>query len=86
MYTLKLHNIKCQGCAGTIKRKLESISGLTNPSVQVEEDTISFDLENETSLAIVKEVMAKAGYPQEDPTLGQTAKSYVSCMIGKLTS
>lgn len=85
MNTIYLHNIKCHGCARSITDKLNAIDGVSQASVSVEEGSISFE-SDEQVLAHVKEVMSKAGYPESDPTLMQTAKSYVSCMAGRLKS
>lgn len=86
MTTLHLHNIKCHGCANTILSKLKSIEGVSAPEVSVEDGTISFDTADLSLVETVKNIMAKAGYPESDPTLAQTAKSFVSCMVGRVKS
>lgn len=75
-------NIKCHGCAKSITTKLQSIT--EEVSVNVEEGTVTLGSEDKGTIAKVKDTLSKMGYPEQDPTLVQTAKSYVSCAIGRM--
>ena len=86
-YTITVQNLKCGGCANTITTKLSELEEVTNVKVEVETSEITFDaLDND--LEKVKSKLAKMGYPAEDESnsLTQKAKSYVSCMVGKVNS
>jgi len=84
-HTIIVQNLKCGGCANTITTKLSELKEVTNVKVNVEESEITFDA-LDTDLEIVKTKLAKMGYPAEDENNStmQKAKSYVSCMVGKV--
>jgi len=80
---LKVHNIKCHGCEASITDKLQKELGLQKVEVDNVTGEVRFDAEDEAKVEAVKLALSKMGYPEEDPTLVQTAKSYVNCMIGR---
>lgn len=80
---LKVHNIKCHGCEASIKDKLEKLVGIDQVSVDNTTGEVRIESTDDSSIAEVKATLSKMGYPEEDPTLVQTAKSYVNCMIGR---
>lgn len=82
--SIKVQNIKCGGCANSIQKKLSAIEGVSDVKIDVEDGMIFWtDIENDQSV-LIKETLAKMGYPEGNSTLIQTAKSYVSCAIGRL--
>ncbi|MBP9793588.1 MAG: heavy-metal-associated domain-containing protein [Flavobacterium sp.] len=85
--TIKIQNLKCGGCANTITSKLKQIETVSNISVDVDNSAVTFEYDSEEVLLRAKEVLHKAGYPEEGTTntIGSQAKSYVSCAIGKLS-
>jgi copper chaperone CopZ len=85
--TLYIQNLKCGGCANTITKNVSSIDAVTEVSVTVEENSVSFDYPTEEKLIEVKEKLKVLGYPEdgEANSLGSKAKSYVSCAIGKMS-
>ncbi|WP_291135139.1 heavy-metal-associated domain-containing protein [Flavobacterium sp. UBA7663] len=85
--TLYIQNLKCGGCANTITKNVSSIDAVTEVSVNVEENSVSFDYPTEEKLIEVKEKLKVLGYPEdgEANSLGAKAKSYVSCAIGKMS-
>jgi copper chaperone len=88
METIKLYldNIKCSGCANSIIKRLHEMEGVESASVNVEEGYISFDSLNENMIDNVKSAMAKMGYPEKGTSdFIDNAKSYVSCMIGRMS-
>jgi copper chaperone CopZ len=84
--TFHLANIKCGGCAHSIKTKLEDINGISDVIAIPEDGTVTFNFENEETKITGLENLKKMGYPlsTEDNTILTKAKSYASCMIGKV--
>ena len=85
--TIYIQNLKCGGCANTIKKNVTAIENITNVKVNVEESSVTFNYETEANLAEVKNKLQSLGYPEdgEANSLGSKAKSYVSCAIGKMS-
>ena len=85
--TIHIQNLKCGGCANTITKGISSIEAIQNVSVNVDESTVTFSYETEDQLNEVKNKLKSLGYPEdgEANTIGDKAKSYVSCAIGKMS-
>ena len=84
--TLEIQNLKCGGCANTIVTRLENLEGISDISVNNEEDTVSFDYIQGNNLEEAKTLLSKLGYPivgQNNP-LTKKAKSFVSCAVGRM--
>lgn len=82
--TITVHNIKCNGCATSIKDKLSKIDEVSDVNVETATGEVSFNAIDNKSVERVKNTLEKMGYPEDDPNMIQTAKSYVSCMIGRM--
>ncbi|MFD2529430.1 MULTISPECIES: heavy-metal-associated domain-containing protein [Polaribacter] len=84
---IKIENLKCGGCAATIKKGLLSINEVTDVQVEVENSTVTITSENE-NLDLIKEKLSKLGYPEvgDKNTIAHKAKSFVSCAIGRIDS
>jgi copper chaperone CopZ len=84
--TIPIQNLKCGGCANTITKGISAIDDIKNVSVNVEDNTVTFSYETEEQVNEVKNKLKSLGYPVdgEANTLGDKAKSYVSCAIGKI--
>ena len=84
--SLKIQNLKCDGCANTIIKKLSDIKNLSE--LEVSNDTVAFHYENEKTLVEVEELLNSIGYPIEGDknTLTAKVKSFVSCAIGRLNN
>lgn len=82
-----IQNLKCGGRANTIIKNVSNIESVSNVTVNVEENSVNFDLANQDKLVEVKVILKKIGYPEDGETnsLGSKAKSYVSCAIGKMS-
>lgn len=80
-----VQNLKCGGCANTITTKLSEIENISDIVINVDESKISFTYINESDALLVKEKLSKIGYPsiEDDNTLVQKTKSYISCATGK---
>jgi copper chaperone len=83
-----IQNLKCGGCANTIIKNVSSVESVSNVTVNVEDNSVNFDLANNEKLEEIKLILKKIGYPEdgEANSLGSKAKSYVSCAIGKMSS
>lgn len=84
--TLQIQNLKCGGCAHTVSTKLTAIDNISNVSVDVESDTVSFDYIDENDLENAKIKLLALGYPAvgEANPLTAKAKSFMSCAVGRM--
>ncbi|HOU46027.1 MAG TPA: cation transporter [Candidatus Pacearchaeota archaeon] len=84
MAQIEVVNIKCQGCEKSIISALEKI-GYSNVKVDISNQTVSFD-QKDSSKAI--SMLSKMGYPEKNSPEAKEflkkAKSFASCMIGRL--
>ncbi|MFZ1706180.1 MAG: heavy-metal-associated domain-containing protein [Saprospiraceae bacterium] len=81
-----VENIKCGGCANSIKKGLEKLDSTTSVEVDIEEGKVV--LLSESTINTDKYVAALhgMGYPiHGEGNLIKTAQSYVSCMIGRMS-
>lgn len=82
--TLIVNNIKCGGCEATVKDGLSKIEGVENIHADATTGEVGFDYSDEAALNKVRQKLNKLGYTEDDPNFIDTAKSYVSCMMGKM--
>ena len=82
-----IENLKCGGCAATIKKGILSIDGVSEIAINVDESFVAVITTND-AISRVKEKLSKMGYPEvgDANTLLHKAKSYVSCATGKMSS
>lgn len=84
---IQIENLKCGGCAATIKKGILGLQGVNDVNVDVEKSIVSIvsELEN---LEEVKLKLAKLGYPEvgDKNTVLHKAKSFVSCAVGRIDS
>ena len=87
MTTIEIANLKCGGCANTVKKGLKTIEGISEVTVDVETSKVTVDTLNEHVLKLVKEKLTKMGYPEvgDSNTVLHKAKSFVSCATGRMT-
>lgn len=85
MTVIKIENLKCGGCAATIKKGLLSIENVSDVLVDVANDTVSITSEN-ILIDVIKEKLSKLGYPEvgDKNTIVHKAKSFVSCAVGRI--
>lgn len=83
--TLQIENLKCGGCAATIKKGILAIHGVENVDVNLEESSVSIT-STKNNLEEVKIKLSKLGYPEigDKNTVLHKAKSFVSCAVGKI--
>lgn len=86
--TIEVQNLKCGGCANTIKKKLSEINDLSEIEVNNDTHTVSFNYENENTFIEAKELLNAIGYPVtgDKNALTTKAKSFVSCAIGRMNN
>jgi len=86
--TVEILNLKCNGCANSIKKGIASIEGVKEVSVDLETSKVTVDTSEEAILINVKEKLSKMGYPEVGDTNSvlHKAKSFVSCATGRMTS
>jgi copper chaperone len=88
--TISVENLKCGGCATTITHSLGSLPGVSAVAVDVEQGQVSFEADDAArAAALVK--LNQLGYPEAGSAHGlaaaaASAKSYVSCAIGKVSN
>ena len=87
-YAISVENIKCGGCASTIRNKIGEEAGVEAVEVDVDTGlvTIHGDLSRREA---VKNRLTQLGYPEVGSVEGMKAaavkaKSFVSCAIGRL--
>ena len=85
----KLLNIKCDGCANSLKKALIDDFGEIDVDLDVMPRVVSLDIDD-SDIDKFREVVKKLGYPFADEDMGlfdettTKAKSFVSCAIGKI--
>lgn len=81
-----VQNLKCGGCANTVKNKLSELEGVSAVEVNVETAEVVFNLKDENLMQRVTDKLAAIGYPivGDENTLKQKAQSFVSCVVGRV--
>ncbi len=84
--TLYIQNLNCCGCEITIINRISALKGISNISIKLQYSTITFEHETKEAAEIIMQMLSKNGYPPfgEKNSLGEKAKSYVSCDTGKV--
>jgi len=84
MNEIEVVNIKCGGCAKSIEDALTK-NGFTEVRVNPGCQKVQFETGDER---LAEKILGKMGYPragsQEAQSLLKKAKSYASCMVGRL--
>ena len=89
--TYQVKNVKCGGCANTLKKSLLEEFGEVEVDLEVEPRKITLDMGDKDEEQL-KLKLRKLGYPlvtdelSTFSTVSTTAKSFVSCAIGKMDS
>lgn len=84
MKHIQVENIKCNGCATSIKNNLLKINQVVSVEVNIDEEIVSYNGDADYQQVIQK--LADMGYPEKgNNTFISKAKSYVSCATGKLS-
>lgn len=89
--TFEVINVKCGGCASTLKKSLAEEFGEVEVDLDVTPRKITLDIE-EDNMDLLRTKLKSLGYPMADEDLntiekiGTTAKSFASCAVGKMSS
>lgn len=89
--TFEVLNVKCGGCANTLIKSLKEEFGDVEVNLELHPRQITLDIEDEQKEAL-KLKLRSLGYPLTSDELSglqkatTTAKSFVSCAIGKMNS
>ena len=87
--TFEVINVKCEGCATTLKTALAEEFGEVSVNLEVEPREITLEIEEE-HIPALRQKLKSLGYPMSDEDLttiegfSTTAKSFVSCAVGKM--
>ena len=80
----KVENLKCSGCANTVTKTIGEITGVKSVHVNPAAGTVEAVIHDGVSRDLIAEKLAHLGYPEEGKgNIFHSAKSYVSCMIGR---
>lgn len=84
-HTITVANLKCSGCAATIRGELMKMRDVSSVEVDVDQDTVTLSGDNFSREDAVARLHA-LGYPEatEKNGLLLQLKSYASCMLGKI--
>jgi copper chaperone len=85
-----VENLKCNGCANTIRKELGAMSGISSVEVDKEASLITVEFNDAVALSSIKEKLTGLGYPEINSLHGiskvaANAKSFVSCAVGRLS-
>ena len=89
--TFEVLNVKCGGCANTLIKSLKEEFGDVEVNLDVNPRQITLDIED-SKKEDLKLKLRSLGYPLSNDELSgfqkatTTAKSFVSCAIGKINS
>ena len=89
--TFEVLNVKCGGCASTLTKSLKEEFGEVEVNLDVMPRQITLDVEDNQKEAL-KLKLRSLGYPLNSDELSglqkatTTAKSFVSCAIGKMNN
>ncbi len=84
-------NIKCEGCANTIKKALSSDFEYIDIDLTKEPRIVTVDIKSDEDEEKLKTILRSLGYPLIDDDLSKTqeiglkTKSFISCAVGKFT-
>jgi len=87
--TFQVENVKCGGCANTLKKAFFEEFGEVEVNLEVMPREITLKIE-ENQIESLKTKLKALGYPLSSDELNTiekittTAKSFVSCAIGKM--
>ena len=84
---IMIENLKCHGCANTIRKELSRIEGVSKVEIEMEDSSVNVEFDE---LLVPKEnilkKLARLGYPESGHnSLKSEVVSYVSCAVGRMT-
>ena len=85
-------NIKCEGCANSIKKALSPSFEYVEVDLSKEPRIVTVELRNSEDEELFKKSLRALGYPLKEDILspmqeiGLKGKSFISCAVGKFTN
>lgn len=85
---IEVENLKCGGCANSIRQALTALPGVQSVAVHADENQIELDVAEDADLGEIEQTLLHLGYPVAGQTQGLArtrakAKSFVSCAVGR---
>ncbi|WP_017942825.1 MULTISPECIES: heavy-metal-associated domain-containing protein [unclassified Thioalkalivibrio] len=86
---IEVENIKCGGCASSIRKGLLQVEGVTGAEVDVEGGAVEVEAPDNAREAVAAK-LASMGYPEVGSVSGwgsasAKAKSFASCAVGRMS-
>lgn len=86
--SIAVDNIKCGGCANSIRKKLQERCSLADLAVDVEQGMVQVSADNDIRAELVA-ALRELGHPERGSVTGvdslkAKAKSFVSCAVGRM--
>ena len=80
-----IENLKCGGCANTIKKGILSLEHVEEVDINLETSEVKVSTSKEI-ISQIREKLSKMGYPEvgDKNTVLHKAKSFVSCAVGRI--
>jgi copper chaperone len=87
-YAIQVENIKCGGCANSIRTKLIGRGVALDVAVDIEQGLVDIDGDTASREQAI-DILAGMGYPETGSVEGlkaaaAKAKSFVSCAVGRI--
>ena len=87
---ITVDNLKCNGCAHTIKKEISRMQGVSWVGVDIESRKVTIVHADLLMPDDIKQELAQLGYPEEGSLhgvgkLAANAKSFVSCAVGRFS-
>jgi copper chaperone CopZ len=81
---IEVENIKCGGCANSIKSALLKLEHVEQVEVDIENEQIT--VHGDFDKLVITNKLDELGYPEKGHnSIIKKAKSYVNCAIGKMS-
>ncbi|MBC8321828.1 MAG: heavy-metal-associated domain-containing protein [Bacteroidetes bacterium] len=84
---ITIENLKCNGCAATIKKGLYKFDEIESVNVDIEKSSVEIYFNgDQNNIDSYKLKLQNMGYPETGSNnTFSIAKSYVSCAVGKIS-
>ena len=85
---IKVTNLKCHGCAATIKKGLTKFEEVKSVDIDIKNSLINIEFTgDDINIKRYKNKLSKLGYPEEnDNNVISVGKSFISCAIGRINN
>lgn len=80
-----IENLKCEGCASSIRKALSALPGVSEVEVDFETNEVRVEAPGEDIRPAMVKALDALGYPEAGSnSLLKKGKSFVSCAIGRM--